>query len=921
MTVKKKLIEVALPLEAINKASAREKSIRHGHPSTLHLWWARRPLAACRAVLFAQLVDDPSSHPDKFPTESAQEKERQRLFKIIEELVKWENSNNERVLEMARQEILKSCDGELPAIYDPFSGGGSIPLEAQRLGLPAYGSDLNPVAVMIGKAMIEFPPKFSGWKPVNPESRKDWTRSDYKGARGLAEDVRYYGEWMKKEAEKRIGHFYPKIKLPDGGEATIIAWIWARTVSSPDPSCNGAHVPLIRAFELSIKNGKKVFIRPLIDKSTHTYKFEICTDKGKVPDATVSRNGAMCILSGTPISLPYIRNEAKAGRMRQRLMAVVAESSKGRIYLPPSDEIERLALSSKPNNIPDTDLPLKALGFRIQEYGMLKHQHLFTNRQLLALETFSDLVQEAREQVLIDAHRAEVEDDQISLENGGDKATAYADAVAVYLAFAVDRGADGWSTIATWSNGGEFIRFTFARQALPMTWDFAECNPFSSSSGNFLGAIKWVSLSIDNLPANGHGSIVQKPAQMVNFSKCVVSSDPPYYDNIGYADLSDYFYVWLRRSLSKIFPKLLSTILVPKSEELVATPFRFGNSKNKAEDFFLTGMKEVISKISAGTNPSIPTTIYYAFKQSETSDEGITSTGWATFLEAIITSGFAVDGTWPMRTEREARSVGIGTNALASSIILVCRKRAQSASIATRAEFIQALKKELPPALKQLQFANIEPVDIPQASIGPGIGIFSRYAKVIEADGSEMSVKTALALINKAVDEIRSEQDTDYDDYTRFGVTWFEQFGLDPGPYGVAENVATARGISVQGVKEAGLIDSGSGKVRILKRHELPKDWDPLADSRLTVWEVTQHMIRILNEQGLDAAAKLFKQVGGLGASSKELAYRLFDICEKKKWAEEATVYNGLIKEWPEIETRAVVLETSGEERQTKLAL
>src|SRR5215831_4346468 len=482
MTIsRQKLIEVALPLEAINKASARVKSIRYGHPSTLHLWWARRPLAACRAVLFASLVDDPSAHPEQFPTEEAQEAERQRLFRLIEELVQWENSNNERVLQAARAEILKSTDGQPPPVYDPFCGGGSIPLEAQRLGLEAHASDLNPVPVLITKALIEIPPQFAGKPPVNPTSRgKLGLSGSWQGAAGLAEDIRYYGQWMRDEAEKRIGSLYPRVTLPreyGGGAATVIAWLWARTVASPNPAAQGAHVPLVRSFWLSTKTGKKAWVEPLVDQATMTYRFEVRTGDSEPRPGTVGRNGGMCLLTGSPMPLSHIRAEGKAGRLGARLMAIVAEGPRGRMYLPPDEAHERIAQSAQPlENVPDTDLPEEALGFRVQNYGMTKHRHLFTNRQLVALTTFCNLVGEAREKVLKDS--------------GGEQ--AYADAVATYLAFAVDKMADTNSTVCTWQIDPPRLRATFSRQAIPMTWDYAEANTFCKAAGDY--ALCWESL-------------------------------------------------------------------------------------------------------------------------------------------------------------------------------------------------------------------------------------------------------------------------------------------------------------------------------------------------------------------------------------------------------------------------------------------
>jgi len=1231
MIYKKKLIEVALPLEAINIASAREKSIRHGHPSTLHLWWARRPLAAARAVIFAQMVDDPSAHPDIFPTEKKQEKERQRLFRIIEELVKWENTTNETVLQQAREEIWQSwrytCAEnadhpraselfdryKLPAFHDPFSGGGALPLEAQRLGLESYASDLNPVAVLINKAMIEIPPKFAGKQPVNPEWQQKSLAGkmgrEWKGAQGLAEDVRYYGQWMRDEAEKRIGHLYPKIEVtaamaeerPDlkkyvGRQLTVIAWLWARTVKSPNPAFANVDVPLVSTFMLSTKAGKEAYLgarasRPHAAKMAALpgYTFEVKI--GKPADAESAKRGTSagkraafrCLMSDTPITYDYIREEGKAGRMGVKLMAIVAEGDRGRVYLSPTPEMEEIALSAQPTWRPETPLHGKCR-VNVSNYGLDVYGDLFTSRQLVALTTFSDLVQEARELVYLGArpswpHSAKITDQSKPATNvsasrllaggtpalpaptwhsrgylphweagaipqsitfrlhdslprtlletwreelanlpeteatrerrqrieaaldaghgecllrnievgtlvehallhfdqqryklhawvimpnhvhvlitplegntlssilhswksftaksanqllgrigtfwleeyfdrsirneehynrvveyihnnpvkaglcvaaeewglssaryGGEEragcprsqeaalSTDYADAVAVYLAFAVDKCCDYWSAICTWHNSGEKMRNTFGRQAIPMSWDYAEVNPMCDSSGNWMAMVDWVWKALMITPANLEGIAVQSDAQtQIVSSGKLISTDPPYYDNIGYADLSDFFYVWLRRSLKSVYPDLFTTLAVPKAEELVATPYRHG-SKAKAESFFLDGMTKAMHRLAEQAHPAFPVTIYYAFKQAESDGvDGTTNTGWDTFLAAVIEAGFAISGTWPMRTELSNRMIGAGSNALASSIILVCRQRPASASTATRRDFVAALKgpsreereqleqekkrKELssarreeirvrlednlPAALVKLQSGNIAPVDLAQAAIGPGMAVYTRYAKVLDADGKPVPVRAALALINQVLDEALAEQEGDFDADTRWSLTWFEQMGFNDGDYGIAEQLSKSKNTAVQGLVEAGIILSKAGKVRLLKPAELPGSAGvspasisgsatsvshgfekeicgqdgraprpPRDAHRLTVWEMVHQLIRVLEVSGESAAADLVAKLGSKAEIARELCYRLYTLCERKKRANEAMSYNGLVQSWPEI--------------------
>ena len=922
---RRKLIEVAIPLDAINAASAREKSIRHGHPSTLHLWWARRPLAACRAVLFAQLVDDPSSHPDRFPTREAVEAERKRLFEIIEELVKWENSANEEVLERARAEIRRSCGGELPPIYDPFSGGGSIPLEAQRLGLPAYGSDLNPVAVMIGKAMIEIPPRFKDREPVHPGAKE---RTHYRNAEGLAEDVKYYGEWMRERAFERIGHLYPKVDLPKehgGGKATVIAWIWARTVPSPDPAFAHVHVPLVRSFDLSTKKGKEVWIEPVVDEGT--YRFEIRSrangDTRHALSGTVGRQGGVCVVSGSAMPLKYIRRQGQAGNMGERLMAIVAEGSRSRLYLPPTDEHESLARSAKPDSRPDIVFEPEALGFRIGNYGLTTFGDLFTNRQITALNTFIELVHEARTDIEHGAVVAGNLDDHTPLRSHGVGAKAYAEAVSVYLGFGISKLANLGSTITSWMSDRGALRETFARQAVPMIWDFADVNVFSQSGGNWSTHIDKISRVVSELPADLSGLISQANAEEVQYPQgTVISTDPPYYDNIGYADLSDFFFSSMKSVTQSVFPDLFRVLATPKSEELVATPCRHGG-KEAAESFFLDGMRRAISNMARQSSGGQPAAIYYAFKQSEISDEGISSTGWATFLQAAIEAGYVVVGTWPIRTESPGRLFAKGRNALASSVVLVCRRREVDAEVLGRAEFIRALKRELPPAIAELQAANIAPADMPQSAIGPGMGVFSRCKAVLEADDRPMTVKTALQLINRELDEYLGGVQGEFDLETRFAVTWFEQYGAEAGDFGTANSIATARGISVESVQHAGIAEAAAGRVRILERDEIDPGWDPSANTHVTVWECCQHLIRTLEQDGEHAAAVLLKQIGPVRAdAAKDLAYCLYDVCtNKRRDAAEAVSYNGLIAVWAELTRQAAAIQDVRGDQQQALDL
>jgi len=900
---KRKLIEVGIPLKTINEESAREKAIRHGHPATLHLWWARRPLAAARAVLFAQLVDDPSSRPDLFPTDEDVARERKRLHDIMEQLVVWENCNNEALLAKAHKEILNSTASNPPPIVDPFAGGGTIPLEAQRLGLEAHASDLNPVAVLIEKALIQIPPKFVAKPPVFPDVARDQLAHDWPRATGLAEDVRRYGQWMRSEAEKRLGHLYPKVALPNGSEAPVIAWIWARTVICPNPACS-IKMPLVRTWWLGKKRGKETYIVPnVVDGKVH---FSISHDIKNAPspdsDGTVARSGATCIGCGAAVGREYIKAEGRAGRLGKQLMATVAEGSRTRIYLPPSEEQEAAADLKRPVGPPEGELSTHTQYMGAPLYGMTQIADLFSARQLTALMTFSDLVAEARQLVFNDATAAGMPEGE-RLEAGGCGAAAYADAVATYLGLGVSKIADMNNSIARWKPTMDQAIALFARQAIPMAWDYAETPPLSEKhAGGFITSLTGMMKVLDGLNPRIPAVVTQASATDRSFDDKLISTDPPYYDNVPYADLSDFFYVWLRRSLQSVHPGLFGTMLVPKAEELVANSYRQGG-KDGAHHFFERGFQEVFRHARESALADFPITVYYAFKQSETTEGGEVSTGWETLLEGMIGSGWSVTATWPLRSELGNRMRSLGSNALASSILLALRPRPENAPRTDRRRFIAALKAELPPALKDLQQGAIAPVDLPQAAIGPGMAVFSRYSAVLEDDGSKMPVRSALARINEVLDEVLMAQEGDFDSDTRFALVWFRQFGFETGPYGDAENIANGRNASIDHLDQAAILTSRAGKVTLIAPDRLPANYDPATDPSISVWEVVMHLTRVLAAEGIPAASAL---LGRVPASierdlCKELAFLLFSIAEGRKETKLAVDFNALGTSWNEI--------------------
>ena len=903
-TVKKKLIETSLPLEAINAASAREKSIRHGHPSTLHLYWSRKPLATARAVLFAQLVDDPASRPEEFPTVESQDKERARLHALMEKLIIWENSNDEKLLEQAREEIRKSNDGKLPAVVDPFAGGGSIPLEAQRLGLESHASDLNPLAVLINKALIEIPPKFAGWSPVFPGIAEE--QSSWLHAEGLAADVQHYGQWLRDEAEKRIGHLYPKVTAPGGTEHTVIAWKWARTVINPNPA-NPIETPLVNSWWLSKKKGKEAWVKATVVDGQVQYEVQHNADGPKKgEDGTRVGRGGISLADGTPISADYIKEQGVQRGLGSHLIAIVAEDKKGRLYLSPNAEHMAASLVKAPDDVPLQEIPHNPRSHWTPAYGLTKFSDLFTNRQLVALTTLSELVPEVRSKVLEDALASGIPAGE-RLEDGGVGAEAYADAVATYLALGVSRMADYCNSLCTWDRTRDSVTHLFSRQAIPLVWDYVEANILSNSSGNFLGQLGWIVKALQRMNVQGSGKVKQISATSRDYAGLVVSTDPPYYDNIGYSDLSDFFYVWLRKSLRTIHPSVVGTMLTPKADELVANPYRH-DGKQGAEKFFIEGFNSVFHRIrESDANPDAPMTVYYAYKQQDRGKDGTSSTGWHTLLDGLIQSGWEITATWPMRSELKNRMLSHGTNALASSILLACRLRPADARVVARRAFVAALKSELPEALRTLMQGTIAPVDLAQAAIGPGISVFSRYAKVQEADGTDMSVKDALQLINATLDEVLGEQESDLDSDTRFAVRWYRQYGWRADNSGIADQLARSSDTSLAELQRGGIFEAKGGKARLLSPTQLDEEWDPAADEHVSVWEATVRLAAVLAKDGVDKIAELLPAVGEKVSldAVKELGFLLFHEAEKNKDTDDAILFNGLVSSWGDLNEQA----------------
>jgi putative DNA methylase len=897
----KKLIEVALPLDIINDASAFDKSPLAGtHAKDIHYYPARLPFPAARSVLFASLIDDPSSNVIKFPDEKSQELERARLFSLIRDLCKNKKHINSIAFKTAFDEIKKACSNKMPTVHDPFSGGGAVPLEGMRLGLKAIAADLNPISVLLNKANIELLPKYILSSPINPESKKQEGLIEWENGQGVESDIKYYGKIISKRIESKLVDCFPRVNF-NGRDYKVQLYIWVRTIKCSNPAC-GCEMPLVKSFALRSKKPPKKYFKPIFENLQGKIilsGFSILeTNPGP---GTIKRNKAFCANCNEAITLDYIKSEGQNSRMSKRLAAILIDVGRGSEFIAATLQDENIA-----TNIPDTWSPNYELSTHPQymsppRFGFTKFNDLFLNRQLYTISTISDEIHKINKELV----------------NNGD--LDHANLLTLYLFFALDRYVGYATSLSRWDNTREQHKDLFAATRYSMTWDFPEPNPFSEKGISWLYFVNKVAEGAGATlnPLCKPGIVLQKNAEVSDPSlqNLLVSTDPPYYNNIPYADLMDFFYVWMKRNLEPYFPHLTKTLLTPKAEELVANEFRFDGDKEKAKEHFESGFKRAFTVLKEAMDERFPMSIYYAFKQEEVEDASeddesnpndITlTTGWETILEAVVQSGFQITATWPLRASQKWRLRAIGSNALASYIVMVCRKRDDKAISITRRQYIQELKRELPRALEVLQRSNLAPVDLAQAALGPGMGIYSKYTEILEQDGSKMRVRTALTLINKVLDEILTEQEEDFDAETRWALAWFEQYGTSKQPYGDAESLCRAKGTAVNALADSGIISAGGGFVKLFAREELPANWDPATDRKTVVWEIAQHLIKHLQEKGELGAARLYKSLGSKADVARELAYRLFTISEKKGWAQEAQAYNSLVLSWNQIVTES----------------
>ena len=871
---KRKLIEAAIPLDAINAACKADKQKAVGTIRNLHKWFAPMPLPAWRALLFAALVDDADD-----------ERERDRLMRIIEDLMRGgAEPPPAEVLERARQEIAKSWPAGTPVIADPFCGGGSTLVEAQRLGCETYGSDLNPIPVVMSKLLTELLPPLAGMGPLHPtDGRFGLLSGPYDG---VAADVRYYAKRASDAVKSEIGEW-----LESDSDGIPTAWIWARSVLCPNPAC-GVETVLATTWSLSKKAGAERWIEPVVDGTE--ISFRVSGPHGQPQAAPKSGRGAnfVCLRCEATLDEKYIARQGLAGGLGTRMLAVIERRADQRVYRAATAQDEEIARGvPSVDHPPEVRLPANPRWFSPPLFGLATQADLYTPRQLLVLDRFASAVAASFDEIR---------------QDGGDERRAKA--IVAILGMVVAKLAQFNSSQVRWNTGGNNAsgrpEAAFGRHDVPMTWDFVEVNPFGSAVGDFRQLTDLTIRALSYVPASGRGTVEQRDARTALDGRrdVLIATDPPYFDQIGYADLSDYFYVWHRRALRGVFPDIFATVAAPKEGELIALGTRHGGDRARAKRYFIDGFSQVFEHLGGAQHPDVPMLIVYAFKERAKSKAGDEiSPGWEAILDALVHSGAEIIGTWPINATGSTRLIGIGTNALATYVVLVCRPRERSAPRITKSELTRLLKARLAGSVAELQKANIAPVDLAQVVIGPGMQVYSRHSAVIETDGSPLRVADALGLINRTLAEVLDEQEGDLDPDSRWAVTWYDDHGFDTAAFGKADQLARAKGIAVDSLVEAGIVTSGAGKVALIGRDAFREGWDPATDRRATAWEAVQYLVRSLAEGGERAAAELYARLGGLADPARELAYRLFQIAEKKGRTEEAIAYNGLVTSWSEI--------------------
>jgi putative DNA methylase len=868
---KRKLIEAALPLDAINAASRADKDRKTGTIRNIHKWFAPMPTPAWRALLFASVVDDPGTA-----------EEREALWSLIEELVaSGPEPPAESVLARAKNAIRTSVGHDVPLVLDPFCGGGSTLVEALRLGLPARGSDLNPVPTLISRALVTLLPTVSGQGPFSESHGQVAMSGD--GRAGFVTDVLAYAEGVRESAQRALAANYPQ--SPAGN--TVYAWLWARTALCSNPAC-GKRTVLATSWWLSKRKGERAWLLPATTRDSDEVEFRIETaGDGPVPPPKTGRGATFsCLHCAASIGEEHLAREGEHGRLAVRLLALACiDGEKKRTFELP-DETQTLAAYGVQEDPALRDLNVSDGGGR-QRFGCDTYADIFLPRQALALDTFARAVDGVRDRVI------------------GDGADGnYADTVATFLGLCVGRLAHANSSQCRWNVAATGfipkIEPAFGRHDLPMSWDFAESNPFAGSVGDWNQVVKTALRAVRLAPLTGSAATGLADARRAipesERGQVLVATDPPYFGHIDYSELSDYFYIWLRRALRRVHPDLFSVLVPPRRDELVALPSRHDGSSAGAYNYFVSGFTEVFRNLCQGQDERFPMLIVYAHREGERG-----TAGWEAMLEAVLAAGLMVVGTLPLHATRNQRMTGLGTNALATYVVMVCRPRPDDAARITRQDLVRLLRAELVDAVSEFQAASIAPVDLAQAVIGPGMQIYSRHGAVLETDGSRVNVGAALSVINRTLAEIIDEQEADLDAPSRWAVTWYEQHGLESASFGEADQLARAKGTSADELVRAGIVDSGGNKVALIPRDEMPDEWSPATDAIPTAWEAVQHLVVALSVGGEQQAAATYRTLGQLADPARELAYRLFRVAEGAGLSDEALAYNGLVTSWSEI--------------------
>lgn len=748
--IRKKLIESVMPVSVINRESEREKVARTGLPSSVHIWWSRRPMAAARCTLFASLIDDPSEHPELFPTE--QEQERQRLLKMAEELSLVENASNTELLKAAKAEILRCAEGTLPTVFDPFTGSGAIPIEAHRLGLSAEATDLNAVASMITTLVSDVPTRFHNTIPVHPQTEMR-LNIPLPGAQGYAEDVRYYGEQLQEEATKRIGYMYPKIRKPnDGQELDVSAWIWARTIKCPNPNC-GCSIPLSSSYDLAKKKGSEAWVEPVAENGRITFRMHrepntMAKEKPKVAQTAVFK----CPACGEITPDAYVKECGTKHQITSQLIAIVADDGRKRLYLEPTSEQEFAAKVVPPKDIPHGALPIFPQRFSPPSFGLADYADLFTDRQLVFITTMMKLAREAQNDVEKQSIEKGMSNDGITFANGGQGALAYAQAVRIALVLTISKLLDRCSNLCSWSSSsGGSLRNVFSRAAMPMIWDYAEGNPFADAGGSYANALSRTCEAIAALPAEGEGRTTVADCTMPNnVRNAILSTELPFYDKASYADLSDFFYIWLRYGLGDLYPEYFQTEVTPKKEELTAFAYRWNGDRQQANAFYAEGMNLAFKNLYESVSDEYPSTVAYQYKGNDAKDSALPSE-WEAFVAAVCNAGFMITASWPLARKYEVTIEHAEERSI--PITVVVRKRPSDAKQTTRRFFVAAVKRELPTIVEDLN-DKVTQMDLRASVIGQALNIFSRYSKVLDADGTVMKPQMASRIIEQELDTI-----------------------------------------------------------------------------------------------------------------------------------------------------------------------